>query len=129
MNPPMHPLLSLSLRVACFALTVLVPVAHAADNIPGAISPTDLASRIKAVIQDGNSYVHVRLEVKGASQEILQLQIKARRTNNSTEVVYQVLWPKERKGKPFFFENRETNQSVALSSCRPIISAHSTRVI
>ena len=95
----MHPLLPLSLRTACFALAVLAPIAHAADNVPAAISATDLASRLNAVIQDGNSYVRVRLEVKGASEEILQLQIKARRTNNSTDVVYQVLWPKERKGE------------------------------
>jgi hypothetical protein len=94
----MHPL-PLSLRVACFALAVLAPMAHAADNVPAPISAADLASRLNAAIQDGNSYVRVRLEVQGASPEILQLQIKARRTNNSTDVVYQVLWPKERKGE------------------------------
>ena len=71
----MHPLLPLSLRVACFALAVLAPMAHAAENVPAVISATDLASRLNTAIQDGNTYVRVRLEVKGASQEILQLQI------------------------------------------------------
>jgi hypothetical protein len=111
MNPPMHPL-PLSLRVACFALTVLVSIAHAADDVPAAISAADLASRLNAAIQDGNSYVRVRLEVTGASQEILQLQIKARRTNNSTEVVYQVLWPKERKGEAVFLR-QSVNQPAS----------------
>ena len=84
---------------ASLALTVLVPIAHPANDVPAAKTATDLASRISAAIQDGNSYVRVRLEVKGVSQEILQLQIKARRTKDSTDVVYQVLWPKERKGE------------------------------
>ena len=91
--------LPLSLRTTYFALAVLVSVAHAADSVPAPISAKDLASRLNAIIQDGNSYVRVRLEVTGAAQEILQLQIKARRTKNSTDVVYQVLWPKERKGE------------------------------
>ena len=43
--------------------------------------------------------VRMRMEVKGPTQEMLQIQIKQRRTKASTEVVYQVLWPKERKGE------------------------------
>jgi hypothetical protein len=84
---------------ASLALALFIPIAHTTDNAPAALSATDLASRLNAVIQDGNSYVRVRLEVKGASQDTLQLQIKERRTKNSTDVVYQVLWPKERKGE------------------------------
>lgn len=49
--------------------------------------------------QDGVSYVRLRLEVTGATKIALQLQIKQRRTKTVSEIVYQVLWPKERKGE------------------------------
>ena len=59
----------------------------------------DLASRLSALGQEGASSVRLRMEIQGATKETLQLQIKERRTKNSSEVVYQVLYPKERKGE------------------------------
>lgn len=53
-------------------------------------------------MQDGSSSVRVKMETQapaGTSKGVLQLQIKARRTKAGSEVVYQVLWPKERKGE------------------------------
>ena len=82
---------------AVLALTIFTPLAHTADA-PAALSAKELASRLSAVMEDGNSFIRMRLE-KAAPKETLQLQIKQRRTKNSTEVVYQVLWPKERKGE------------------------------
>ena len=82
---------------AVLALALFTPSAHPADA-PPALSAKDLAARLSAGMEDGNSFVRMRLE-KGAPKETLQLQIKQRRTKNSTEVVYQVLWPKERKGE------------------------------
>ena len=76
-------------------------VAHAADA-PPALSAKDLAARLGALQQDGSSFVRLKLDVKppaGAAKFSLQLQIKQRRTAKSTEVVYQVLWPKERMGE------------------------------
>ena len=68
-----------------------------------AAEPTasDLAEKLAALQQDGNSYVRLRLDVQrpGEAKVALQIQIKQRRTANATEVVYQVLWPKERKGE------------------------------
>ncbi|HYR57075.1 MAG TPA: outer membrane lipoprotein-sorting protein, partial [Chthoniobacteraceae bacterium] len=48
-----------------------------------------------------SSYIRLRLEVKqpGAAANVLQIQIKGRNTKAATELVYQVLWPKERKGE------------------------------
>ena len=66
-----------------------------------AISARDLADRLSA-LQDGTSYVRLRLEVKkpGDSTKLaLQIQIKQRRTKTVADVVYQVLWPKELKGE------------------------------
>jgi len=35
----------------------------------------------------------------GATKIVLQLQVKERRTQSAADVLYQVLWPKERKGE------------------------------
>ncbi len=79
-------------------ISLFAAIASAADA-PIALSASDLASRLSAGLEDGNSFVRVRLDVKGAGDSTLQLQIKQRRAKNSTEVLYQVLWPKERKGE------------------------------
>ena len=73
--------------------------AHAAEA--PAIAAKDLAAQLSALQQDGSSFVRLKLSAKpaGAAKFSLQLQIKQRRTLGSTEVVYQVLWPKERLGE------------------------------
>ena len=76
----------------------LASALHAAE--PAApMTASELAARLSALRQDGSSYVRLRLEINGAKKETLQLQIKQRRTKNAIEVVYQVLFPKERKGE------------------------------
>jgi hypothetical protein len=70
-----------------------------AAESPSPITANDLASRLSALRQNGAVYVRVKMEIKGPTRETLQLQIKERRTTNSSEVVYQVLYPKERKGE------------------------------
>ncbi len=85
--------------LAALVLTLTLPLSHAADKAPAPMSAADLAARLSAGVEDGNSFVRVRLDVKGDATSTLQLQIKQRRTKGSAEVVYQVLWPKERKGE------------------------------
>jgi hypothetical protein len=63
------------------------------------MTANDLAFRLRVLHQNGASHVRVKMEIKGATKETLQLQIKERRTKDSSEVVYQVLYPKERKGE------------------------------
>lgn len=60
-----------------------------------------LAAQLAGLQQDGSSYARVKMEVKPAdgAKIALQVQIKQRRTAASTEVVYQILWPKERAGE------------------------------
>jgi hypothetical protein len=60
-----------------------------------------LAAQLAGLQLDGSSYARVKMDVKpaGGAKFSLQLQIKQRRTASSTEVVYQVLWPKERAGE------------------------------
>ena len=91
---------------------------HAQEAAPTA---AELAGRLKAAIQDGSSAVRLKLEMKaaaGAPKTVLQVQIKSRRTSASTEVLYQVLWPKERKGESFLLR-RTGNQAASGTSFVP----------
>jgi hypothetical protein len=65
--------------------------------------PSSLAAKLSASVQDNASMVRLKLEAKTAAGEkvVLQLQAKARRTAAATDILYQVLWPKERKGEGF----------------------------
>jgi hypothetical protein len=100
----MNPLLRTFLPVAAtlLAFASLARPLNGADAEQVTISAKELASRLAAVLQDGASYVRLRLNVKQPSETTkitLQIQIKQRRTKEITEVVYQVLWPGERKGE------------------------------
>jgi len=73
----------------------------AVEPAPPASSARDIASRLSAQ-QEGASYVRMLLEIKQPADNkkiALQVQIKERRTKTAADVVYQVLWPKERKGE------------------------------
>lgn len=67
------------------------------------LSAADLAAQLGAAVQDGNSAVRLRMKIEssGGGTTVLQVQIKARRTAAYSEVLYQVLWPNERKGESF----------------------------
>ena len=83
-----------------FQLTALGLGAVAAESAPSTISAAELAARLNAWQQDGSSYVRLRMAVsQPAGKSTFQIQIKGRRTKSSTDVVYQILWPKERKGE------------------------------
>jgi len=72
----------------------------AAEPESSGISAKELANRMSAVRQ-GNALVRAKLEMRAAdgNKQVLQLQIKERRTPTSTDLLYQVQWPKERKGE------------------------------
>src|SRR5271165_5228582 len=101
------------LRAATFAfgLGLAISSTGADTEAPGTISAKDLAARLFA-LQDGNSYVRLRLEVKkpiNTTKMTLQLQIKQRRTGTTTDLVYQVLWPKERNGEGVLLHKADGN--------------------
>ena len=103
MKSPASPLHLTTFRIAAaiIACALAAVSARAADTAP-VLSAPELAARLSALQQDGTSFVRLKLEVKqppGTTKIALQLQIKQRRTKTGTEVVYQVLWPKERKGE------------------------------
>lgn len=88
-----------SLGSMMVAATVLTSNVSAQDALPSA---KELAKSLSSGIQNGSSLVRLKLE--SPSKTVLQLQIKSRRNGSSTELVYQVLWPKERKGEGFFLK-------------------------
>jgi hypothetical protein len=82
---------------SAFVAVLCFPVIHAAEP---AMSAAELAGRLDAVGQ-GSTLLRTKLEVRSGdgTKRVLQLQIKQRRTKTGTDVVYQVLWPTERKGE------------------------------
>jgi len=86
---------------ATLGFSLLISYSGAVDTEPATIAAKDLAASLSA-LQTGASYVRLRLEVKQPPEIVkitLQLQIKERRTSTAADLVYQVLWPKERKGE------------------------------
>ncbi len=70
---------------------------------------TDLAARLNSLQQDGTSFIRVKMEIQ---QTTLQVQIKQRRIPGATEVVYQILWPKERAGEAVLLR-KTANQAAS----------------
>lgn len=99
MNEHFFPLHRLGTWTAMACLWISSTVVLRAEDAP-AVSASDLAAKLSALRQDGNTYIRVRMEIKGGSASTtLQLEIKSRRTPSASEVVYQVLFPRERKGE------------------------------
>ena len=85
-------------------ITTLLFAALLGGSASAADAPTaaEIAARLSALQQNGSTYVRLQLSVKQASGPVkpkLDLQIKSRHTATATDVVYQVLWPKDRKGE------------------------------
>ena len=115
----------MSLPVTAALIGLTLAFSSRAAESPSPPKASDLASQLSALRQDGASYVRLRMEIKGSSKETLQLQIKERRTKDSSEVVYQVLYPKERKGESVLLRkigNQPASGSVFVppNTLRPI---------
>jgi Outer membrane lipoprotein-sorting protein len=129
MNTTFSPFRSPLLQAVLLGITVLLSQVRAQDATP--LSARDLSTRLSANLQDGFSSVRLRLEIHGLAggpKTVLQLQVKARRTATATSIVYQVLWPKERKGESFLLTkvaNRAASGAVFVppDSLLPISSA------
>jgi len=60
-------------------------------------SGSDLAAKLRAK-ESGSTFVRIRMQ-GGSGNETLQVQIKSRVSDAASDVVYQILFPKERKGE------------------------------
>jgi outer membrane lipoprotein-sorting protein len=107
----------------CIGLFAIPLLASAADQA------TEMAARLSAK-QEGSSFVRVRMETGGGDKQTLQLQIKSRVSRVSADIVYQVLFPKERKGEAVLLKRSRGRVTGTLfipsNSVRPIASVKFT---
>jgi len=128
MNTVLRPTRSTHTRAALLVFTALCSSVVAQEP---ALTAQNLAARLGASVQDGSSSARLKMEVQkpgGGSKTVLQLQVKARRTRAATDIVYSVLWPKDRKGESFFLRKtaeRPPSGTVFVppDSLRPISSS------
>ena len=85
------------MKLALSLLLITLAVFQASGQ--DAVQASALAAKLSSLQQDGSALVKLKMDIKGATKSSMQLQIKQRRSAGSTEVVYQVLWPKERAGE------------------------------
>lgn len=88
-----------SISLCCIGTALSLIFVEAQDAPPSA---RDLAAQLSTNVKDGSSLVRLKMEIRqpaSGTKNVLQLQVKARRTKPSTDILYQVLWPKERKGE------------------------------
>ena len=78
--------------ITLISLTALPVWAVAADSGP------DLAAALRAKEQ-GSTFVRVRMQIGSGENQVFQLQIKSRVSDAGSDIVYQILFPKERKGE------------------------------
>ncbi len=109
------------------ALAVALNMGSSATAQEPALTAKDLSSRLAAQMQDGSSLIRLKIET-GNPATVLQVQVKSRRTAAGTHLLYQVLWPKERKGEGFVIRqsgNRapEGNTFVPPGTLAPLTAA------
>jgi hypothetical protein len=75
---------------------------------------SQLAAKLRAK-ETGSTLVRIRMQ---AANQILQVQIKSRVSNAAADIVYQILFPKERKGESVLL-HRSGNKFSATSFTPP----------
>ena len=105
------------LAAAALASAFTFSTAIAADE-SAAMTAGDLAAKLSALQADGNSYVRMRLEAGAAG--VLQLEGKQRRGGKGSEVVYRVLFPKDRKGEAVLLRPGGGTRFVPPNTLQPI---------
>lgn len=86
------------MRYALLIAALLPALCLAQEKNPTA---PQLIAAVKAARPPGSLYARLRMEHKGAGgrSEVLQVQLKRRQTADGSETLYQLLFPKERKGE------------------------------
>jgi outer membrane lipoprotein-sorting protein len=80
------------LGAICLGLIGLPCFVQAADSTP------DLVAALRAK-EAGSAFVRVRMQIGSGEKQVFQLQIKSRISDAASDIVYQVLFPKEHKGE------------------------------
>jgi hypothetical protein len=82
----------------------------------GAMSAAELAGKMNALRQD-SAYVRLKLDTAGGT---LQLEGKERRGRGGAEVIYRVLFPRERKGEAVLLRSGGGTRFVPPNALQPI---------
>jgi hypothetical protein len=102
--------------VALFAMATFTVAAESASNLAAAL-------RAK---EEGSTFVRVRMQIGSGENQILQLQIKSRVSDAASDIVYQILFPKDRKGEGVLLhrsgEKFNGTTSTPPDTVRPIAS-------
>jgi hypothetical protein len=86
---------------------ILLPIFLAFSSVPAAEwTAAQLAEQMAAAVEDGDATARVRLN--SAETGVLQVRIKSRRTAAESAVVYEILWPEERRGEAFVLRQSGT---------------------
>jgi hypothetical protein len=118
MKSSSHPLFSTVLRGAVF-LCLLCGQNQESAGQEGQLAARDLADKLSANVLDGNSVLRLKMETETTGGKVvLQLQAKARRSKAVSDILYQVIWPKERKGEGFLLR-QAANQAATGSVFTP----------
>ncbi len=94
---------SSSLLLCLLTLPALACLPMSGQAQDGGLTAKDLAAKLSALQQDGSTFIKAKMESTAGGS--CQLQIKSRRSGGSTDVVYQVLWPKDRKGESVLIQS------------------------
>lgn len=67
-------------------------------------------------VSQGSALIRSKLEVRSGdgTRRVLQLQIKQRRSKTSTDLVYKVLWPNERKGEAVILHQTQSGSKGSI---------------
>ena len=102
-------------------LILLLPVLSSAQD--KSYSAPELIAAMKAARPSGGLYARLRLEhqVSGGKPVILQVQLKRRSVSGGgSETLYQILFPKERKGESLLLRvNGESFSGIAYTPGQP----------
>ena len=104
MNTSLHPFRLSLLSAVILGFSTLCLFVGAQDAAPNA---KDLAAKLSANVQDGASFVKLRMEIRqpaNGPKTTMNLYLKARRSQAATDIMYQVIYPKERKGEAILLQ-------------------------
>lgn len=105
--------------IVCLALLFLWLPAGRGEE---ALSAKDLAARLSGAVEDGESATRLRMRIKpteGEGEVVVQVQVKARRSPAKTEIMYQVLWPKDSKGRAFLVQRTSGGAATGVAYTPP----------
>src|SRR4051812_11831240 len=87
-----------NVRTNCFAGLIALCLAVPSMAFGADPAASELAGKVRAK-ENGSTFVRIRMEVGSTQKQTLQIQIKSRVSGATSDIVYQILFPKERKGE------------------------------